>query len=329
MSNELLEKVVNDPGNVNGDKKGGYLAPAQVRQFFDYMYDVTVLGSQVRTERIRGDVAELTRMGVGERLLRVATEAVDDGVNVGAAFSKISLSTTKFRLDWEISTEALEDGLEGDSLEDHIARLMATQVGNDMEDYAINASSTITDDPGIGAFDGWSARANRIGHVIDAAGGTLDRTVFSGMLKAMPRKHMQNRAALKFFASSNAIQDFLDAEAAIELAANNTERSAGSILSGPLGYTAPRIYGQSVQEVPLFEDTKTGSYSGGDSANATHSEVWLTNPKNLIWAVKREVQVYREFAPKKDAWEYTLFTRFGTAIENGDAIVVAKNVNVG
>jgi hypothetical protein len=327
MSNELLQKVVNDTDG-NGDKKGGYLAPQQVRTFLDYATDVTVLGPQVRTERIRGDIAELTRMGIGERLLRVATEAVDDGVNVGAAFSKISLSTTKFRLDWEISTEALEDGLEGAQLEDHIARLMANQVGNDMEDYAINAASSKTDDPGIGAFDGWSARAGAIGHVVDAGGATLTRDVFSSMLKAMPRQKKMNRANLKFFTSSNAIQDFLDAEQVLELAADNTERSAAAILSGPLGYTMPRIYGQSVQEVPLFEENKVGTYSGGDSASAVHSEVWLTDPKNLIWAIKREVQVYRQFAQKKDSWEYTVYVRFGTAIEDGNAIVVAKNVKV-
>lgn len=323
-NNELLEKVINDPNNVDGNKKGGYLSPQQVRTFLDYMQDVTVLGPQVRTERIRGDVAELTRMGVGTRLLRVATEAVDDGVNVGAAFSKISISTTKFRLDWELSSEALEDGIEGDALEDHIARLMATQVGNDMEDYAINADSTVTSDPGIGAFDGWSKRARAVGHVVNAGGATLGRAVLSNMLKAMPRKQMQQRARLKFFASSNAIQDLLDAEAALRLSALDVTTASNDIVSGPLGYAAPRFYGQALQEVPLFSDTRAGTYSGGSAA--VHSEVWLTDPQNLIWAIKREVQVFREFKPKKDAIEYTLYTRFGTAIENGDALVVATNV---
>jgi hypothetical protein len=327
MTNELLQKVVNDTEG-NGDKKGGYLNPTQVKTFLDYATDVTVLGPQVRTERVRGDVPEITRIGIGERILRLATEAVDDGVNVGARFGKISLTTSKYRLDWEISTEALEDGLEGASLEDHVARLMATQVGNDMEDYAINSVASLTEDPGLGGFNGWSARANAVGHVVDAGGATLDRTVFSNMLKAMPRRAKARRAALKFFASSNAIQDFLDAEAAIELQAQNTERSAASILSGPLGYTAPRIYGQSVQEVPLFEENKVGSYSGGSSSQKVHSEVWLTDPKNLIWAIKREVQVYRQFAQKKDTWEYTVYVRFGTAIEDGNSIVVAKNVKV-
>lgn len=325
MENELLEKVVNDQGD-RAEQKGGYLDAAQSRTFIDYMYDVTVLGSQVRKEVIRGDVAELTKIGIGERLLRVATEAVDDGVNAGAAFSKVSLSTTKFRLDFEISTEALEDGREGGSLADHIARMMARQAGNDLEDYAINAANANTTDPGLGAFDGWSTRANAIGHVVDAGGSTLDRTVLSKMIKALPRKAKQNRSALKFFASSNAIQDLLDAEAQIALQANQT--GTGEIISGPLGYNAPRMYGQAVQEVPLFSDERQGSYSGGRSAEAVHTEVWLTDPKNLIWAVKRELQLYSEFVPKKDSTEYTMFCRAGTAIEDGNALVVARNVLV-
>src|SRR5690554_1162088 len=111
MSESILEKAIATTEEA-ANLKGGFLQPAQARQFIDYMFDQTVLGSQVRTERVNSDSAELTRIGVGQRLLRRATEAVDDGVNVGVAFSKIALSTQKFRLDWELSTESLEDGIE-------------------------------------------------------------------------------------------------------------------------------------------------------------------------------------------------------------------------
>lgn len=327
-NNELLEKVIATDAAV-ADAKGGFLAPTQVNNFIDYIYDATVLGSQVRTERIRGDVAELTRIAVGERLLRVATEALDDGVNVGAAFSKISISTTKFRLDWELSTEALEDGREGAAFEDHIARLMANQVGNDLEDYAINADSANTTDPALKAFDGWSKRARNIGHVVDAGGATVTRSVFNSALKAMPRKHMQNRAQLKFFTGSNIMQDYMESEQArIETLDANGGINSPITPTGAYGFTMGRAFGQTIQEVPLFEEDRKGDYSGGASATNVHGEIWLTNPKNLIWAVKREVQVYRQFAPKKDAIEYVLYCRVGTAIENGDAFVVVKNVRV-
>lgn len=326
MSNDILEKVV-ATSETDADKKGGFLAPAQVNQFIDYMFDQTVLGSQVRKETIRSDSAELTRIGVGQRLLRRATEAVDDGVNVGVAFSKIALSTSKFRLDWELSTESLEDGREGTDFEDHVARLMAAQVANDMEDYAINGNTVdVATDPGVGTMPGWGQRLRATAHVYDAGGNNLDRDVLSAMMKALPRHHKQGRGRMKYFASSNALQDLLDSEAVLAAGVNQLVDSQYPV--GPLGYTAPRINGQIVQEVPFLSDDKVGTYSGGNAAQAVHSDVWLTDPQNLIWAVKREIQVYREFKPKKDSIEYTLYTRFGTAVENGDAAVIATNVAV-
>jgi len=323
MSNILSKAVATSESTA--DLKGGYLELPQVNTFIDYMWDKTVLGAQVRKEIIRGDSAELTRIGVGQRLLRVATEAVDDGRNVGARFAKISLSTTKFRLDWELSTESLEDGREGEAFEDHIARLLAAQVANDMEDYAINGNPTLSDDPGIGSLAGWSYRANSIANVYDAAGATLNRTVSSHMFRKLPRIYQRDRTALKVFASANALQDLLDSETALYLGAN-TVRNDGQV-EGALGYQTT-VNGFSHQEVPYFFDDKVGTYSGGASSQKIHGEAWLTDPQNLIWAVKREIQVYREFEPKKDSIEYTLYTRFGTAIEDGNAMVVAKNIKV-
>jgi hypothetical protein len=213
----LLEKVIESTqiGNPAGT---GLLQPEQANRFIDYMWDATVLGSQVRSIRMRSTEMDIDRIGVGQRLLRGAVEAVDTGENQGVIFSKISLSTKKLRLDWELSTESLEDNLEGDSLEDHIARLMATQAGNDLEDLAINGDRG-SSDPLLKVFDGWrqialhGAGAERYSegaaHVVDHAGGALNRAAANKALKAMPRKFMQRRNQLKFFTGSNLIQDYL------------------------------------------------------------------------------------------------------------------------
>ena len=192
MSNELLEKVIRT--TEVGAGGGGLLSPEQSNRFIDYMWDETVLGSQVRTIRMKSTEQEIDKVSVGERLMRVATEAVDDGVNAGAVFTKISLTTKKLRLDWELSTESLEDNLEGEALEDHIARLMAAQAGNDLEDVAINGDTALTTDPLLKAFDGWRKRAIAGGHVVDHAGANLNRAAFNAALKAMPRKFMQRRS---------------------------------------------------------------------------------------------------------------------------------------
>jgi hypothetical protein len=329
MSNELLEKVIRTTEVGSGG--GGLLNAEQADRFIDYMWDATVLGNQVRTIRMRATEQDIDKVGVGERLMRVATEAVDDGVNAGAVFTKISLTTKKLRLDWELSTESLEDNIEGDALEDHIARLMATQAGNDIEDVAINGNTALTSDPLMKAFDGWRKLALAGGHVVDHAGQPLNRAAANKALKAMPRKYMQRRNGLKFFTGSNLIQDYLygltqtaSGLISLENVAEGVTRG-GVRTEGPAGFNSVPMFGIPTQEVPLFLETVDGDYSG---ATGDHGDLWLTFPQNMLWGVKREIQVYREFKPKKDTIEYTMYCRVGTQIENADAFVVVKNIKV-
>ena len=328
MSNELLEKVVRTT-EVGADG-GGLLNAEQSNRFIDYMWDATVLGPQVRTIRMRADTVDIDKVSVGERLVRGATEAVDTGENAGAQFTKISITTKKLRLDWELSSESLEDNLEGEELEDHIARLMATQAGNDIEDLAINGDTTDVDLL-LKVFDGWAKLAEAGGHVVDHGGDPLNRAAFNAALKAMPRKFMQRRSRLKFFTGSNLIQDYLYSLTVADSSLVQPENLAQQQISspvrteGPAGFTTAFAFGVPVQEVPLFSETQAGDHSG---ATGDHGDVWLTEPANLLWGVKREITVYREFKPKKDTIEYTMYTRVGVQIENLDAFVVVKNVGV-
>lgn len=331
MSNELLEKVIQTTTIGATLGTGGLLNPQQSNRFIDYMFDQTVLGQQVRTIRMKSDTVEVNKIAVGERLMRVATEAVDDHVNAEAAFSKISLTTKKLRLDFELSSESLEDSIEGEDLEDHIARLMAAQAGNDLEDLSINGDVALTGDPLLKAFNGWSKLAQASGQVIDFGGGVIDRSVFNRALKAMPRKYMARRNGLKFFTDSNLVQDYIFSQQQVSAAYVQSEAVAAAGINravrpeGPAGFSTGSAFGVTVQEVPLMNSSQTGTYSG---ASGLHGDVWLTFPDNMLWGVKREIVVYREFKPKKDTIEYTMFCRVGAQIENGDAFVVVKNVKV-
>lgn len=329
MSDNLLQKVI-DTTTVGADG-GGLLNPEQSTQFIDYMWDATALLKDARRHIMRSEVADIDKVGVGTKLVRLATEAVDDGVNSEATFTKVSITTKKLRLDWELSSESLEDNIEGAALEDHIARLMATQFGNDVEDLAINGDTDLSGDPLYKAFDGWRKLAIEGAHVVDAGGAALGRAVFNNMLKSLPRKYKARRNQLKFYTGSNLLQDYI-----YSLSANTVEGYAGSIASsvisgntagpeGPAGGLYPFAFGVPIAEIPLFDDTQEGTYSG---ASGSHGDVELTFPQNRIVGIKREVIVHREFKPKKDSIEYTAFTRVGVQVENLDAYVIAKNVKV-
>ena len=349
MSNELLEKAVTagtgqsaggsfastsggsgiHTASENGN--GGILNPEQSARFLDYMFDATVIGKVARTVRMKSDTTEIDRIGVGEKLMKLATEATDDGSNASVTFSKISLTTKKLRLDWELSTESLEDNIEGADLEDHIARMLATQAGNDIEDVILNGNTALTGDALYKAFNGVVKKAKTYGRVVDAAGAAVSRNVFNNALKALPRKYKQRRTDLRFLSGSNLIQDYLYTTSGSTNFVNPQDIASSIIrgevapVSGPAGYVAPYAFGIPIVEVPLLPETQTGDYS---AASGSHGDIHLTFPNNVVIGIKRDVTVYRFFWPRKDSIEYTMYTRVGVQIEQADAWVVVKNVKV-
>ena len=347
MSNETLEKAVaagtqvsTGFGSTTGGTgvhvaselgNGGLLNPEQSARFLDYMFDATVIGKVARTVRMKSDTAEIDRMSVGEKLMKLATEGDNDAANNAVTFSKISLTTKKLRMDWELSTESLEDNIEGADLEDHIARLMATQAGNDIEDVILNGDTSLTGDALYKSFDGVVKKAKANGRVVDAAGAAVSREVFNKALKAMPRKYKQRRGDLRFLAGSNLIQDFLyknsigTSNTIPQDIASSVIRGGVAPLGGPAGYVAPFAFGIPIIEVPLLAEAQTGTHSG---ATGSHGDIHLSFPNNVVIGVKRDVTVYRFFWPRKDSIEYTMYTRVGVQIEQADAWVVVKNVKV-
>ena len=342
MSNELLAKAAaadttmtgsmvgaadpTDGIHVGSEGKGGLLNPEQSARFLDYMFDATVVGKLARTVRMLADTTEIDRIGVGEKLMKLASEAENTGTNAAVQFSKISLTTKKLRLDWELSTESLEDNIEGADLEDHIARLMATQAGNDLEDVVLNGDTSLSSDNLYKAFDGIVKIAKANGHVVDADGANISREVFNNALKALPRKYKQRRPDLRFLSGSNLIQDYLYSTSQNIQNVNPQDIAASIIrgdtagLGGPAGFTAPFAFGIPIVEVPLLKETQ--------GADSDQGDIHLTFPNNVVIGIKRDVTVYRFFWPKKDSIEYTMYTRVGCQIEQADAWVVVKNVKV-
>ena len=347
MSNETLQKAIEAGTTATGTfasttggagvhvaseaGNGGLLNAEQSARFLDYMFDATVIGKVARTVRMRSDTSEIDRMSVGEKLMSLATEGDSTGANAAVTFSKISLTTKKLRLNWELSTESLEDNIEGPDLEDHIARLMATQAGNDIEDVVLNGDTTLTGDNLYKSFDGIVKKAKASGHVVAGAGAGVSRELFNKALKALPRKYKQRRGDLRFLVGSNLIQDFLYAnsigtnQTIPQDIASGVIRGATPGLGGPAGYVAPFAFGIPIVEVPMLKEAQDGTYSG---ETGDHGDIHLTFPNNVVIGIKRDVTVYRFFQPRKDSIEYTMYTRVGVQIEQADAWVVVKDVKV-
>jgi HK97 family phage major capsid protein len=287
---------------------GGILNPEQSRQFIEYIFEQQVLARDGRRVTMRANTAELEKMNVGERVIRAAAQADASYTNAGVTFTKVEITTKKIRLDWEVSTEALEDNIEGAALEDHLVRTMTRAFANDLEDLAINGTGS-----GSNAFlnilEGFVAKETEEGH--SATYGTTIESL-QALVLAMPRKYRASRAAMKFYADTETVAAIING---LGSSGNlNTERiiervidgSAPQTLGAPIQY---RVLGLPLVEVPLMP---TGLVS-------------LTFPENRIWGFQRDVTVHREFQPKKDTVEYTTFLRFGVQVEETDAVAFMQD----
>jgi len=315
--------VTSGPNAVNpsGEAGSGILRPEQARRFIDYVWDATVLAQDGRRVTMRANTMELEKVNVGERVIRAAAQAVGDYTNAGATFSKVELTTKKIRLDWEVSAEALEDNIEGAALEDHIVRLMTNAFGNDIEDLAING------DGSTGSFlsimEGFVHKVKNDGDahesVVTVSNNAWTPEVMQNIILAMPRKYRALKNNLKFYAGTDAFQGIIKhngtlADAIAEAFAGTpagTPANRQAYLDGNGqtfgGARTTRVLGVDVQEVPYYP----AGY------------VDLTFPQNRVWGFQRDITVNREYKPKKDTVEYTVFVRFGIQWEEQDAIAFA------
>ena len=313
--------VTTGPNAVNPTgAPGGILNPEQARRFIDYVWDATVLAQDGRRVTMRANTIELEKVNVGERVIRAASQALGEYTNAGATFTKVELTTKKIRLDWEVATEALEDNIEGSALEDHLVRLMTNAFGNDLEDLAINGNGGV--DPFLGIMNGFVNQVKTTGDaheaVVDATLGWTPQ-VMQEIIYAMPRKYRAIKSGLKFYAGTDVFASIVEkngtlADAIAEAFAGNpagTPANRQAYLNGQGqtfgGARTTRVLGIDVQEVPYYPT----------------DFVDLTFPQNRVWGFQRDITVNREYKPKKDTIEYTVFVRFGLTWEELDAVAFA------
>jgi hypothetical protein len=199
---------------------------------------------------------------------------------------------------------------------------MTNAFGNDIEDLAINGTGT-GGDAFLSIMEGFVNRVTTDGDaheaVVTIADNTWSTDAMQKIILAMPRKYRALKSNLKFYAGTDAFQGIIKnngtlADAVAEAFANRPAGTAANrqaYLDGAGqtfgGARTTRVLGIDVQEVPYYP----AGY------------VDLTFPQNRVWGFQRDITVNREYKPKKDTVEYTVFVRFGIQWEEQDAVAFA------
>jgi len=211
---ELVAKAVITTDDIAST---GKLNDEQAEKFIDFVIDVTGVAEFARVVRFRAENLNIDKIGVGSRVTMPAAEARDPNRRKGITASQVQLTPKEIMTPFEIGDSFVENNLEGDDIEEHIVKMMATQMANDVEELHINgddegvaalesdivdggSSTEYVKDTFLELFDGWLRLADS-GSTVDIAGAAISPNVFSLMLNELPAKFRRQKRDLVYLCS--------------------------------------------------------------------------------------------------------------------------------
>jgi len=332
------------------------LDPQEADKFIDYVIDESFWDKNARIIKMDKNEKNIRYMGYDstKRFLKPAdTFASSDYIKTFSE-GKITLSSKKLRGAVVIYDDDLEDNIEGQAFADHLMKIIAKRVANELDEiyYVSNTTSTgfvATDarhlfngfryhllhgdppDTGTLPLAATELDASSTGGTpFTNAGKIAERNATSGvwefkfakMLSSLPSKYkVGGLSNLRFFCNDIVVSDYIEA-----LSARGTVMGDNAILGkAPLSFgTVPII------SVPLMPTTyATGSAGTEECTGGAYTDVVLTTASNFIIGLHRSLKLesQRQAADEANYVYYTI--RADIKVENPEAAVVLHNLTHG
>ena len=287
---------------------GGLLNPEQAKQFIGYVIDESIVTKICRTKTMSAPILELSRLHIGDRVVRGKVEGIapSSGDYVTASGNQIELTTKSFTVPWEVTYEQMEDNVEEADFEDTLMKEIAAAAANDIEELAL-LGDTDSADAFLALKDGWFKLADEDGaHGINIGASsltdkTLNKFVFSAILKKLPTKYRRNRANLAFFVNPDDEQNYR-----VSLTGRDTNIGDNAlVLNENL-----KIFGVEIIPVPAIPQ----------------GQCFLTMKQNLILGIWKKIRLEKDKDIMRGVYQFVFHMRIGFQVEKGDAVVLALGI---
>lgn len=152
---EQIEKMISLPAIV--------LEAEEADRFIDYVVDESVLKNNARVVKMKKQTKNVRALGIGTgRFLKPAATFSSSDYLKTLTENKIALTTKKLRGCVAIYDDDLEDNIEADGFADHVMRMVANRIGNELEEiFWVGDTAGISGfaaDDARSLFDGWRYR---------------------------------------------------------------------------------------------------------------------------------------------------------------------------
>jgi HK97 family phage major capsid protein len=309
MSNkQLLRKAQIALSDLVGS--GGYLKPAQAKEFIVQAIDESVLLPMVSVFGLKAPQMQMDKIVFGSRILHAATggEALSEAKRSKPTTSNVQMDAKEFKAEVRLPYDVIEDNIEGDGIKRTCMSMMKERIGLDMEDIIVNGDTSSTD-VDYAVLDG--IRKQAVSNIVDAGSVTLSKDVLLSIQKTMPTKYMRNPKKVTFLSSINSERNYRDSLAERATAGGDKW----------LVEDVPVLYsGSPVKSIPVMPETL------GDGNDET--ELLYCDPKNIRVGIWREVRFETDQDISAGVFIVVSRVRFDVKFAEEEAVVKCQSIAI-
>jgi hypothetical protein len=301
------------------------LSTVEAGTFIDYIIDLSVLLKKIRTVKMPDKKFKIDKIGLGGKVLVKATPGTDPGDTVSVSGpTQVELDSSEVIAIVSIGDDTLEDNIEGDAFVQHLLRMVSAAASNELEQAAIHGDTAVADTGILDRWDGFYKLAKANGAQVIEAMADTDRywpgtagAKATKLIKKLPVQFRQDYRTLGMILHNDLYLDYQD-----ELSTKGYSEAWGAItgaLDVPIR-SIPNI------RVPMIKTDMSFTYSATPYTDGT--VVMLSDLRNLIFGVHREIKIEPFRQPRKRCTDYVISMRAAVQIEHGAAIAIYDHAKV-
>jgi hypothetical protein len=207
---ELLKSI--ETGDFIGGQ--GLLTRDQQRQFIVLLKRYSSMFGAVRTIVMPQAAMDINKLHIGEPITVSVAENTNPAQDNKVLTNQVHLDAKKTKSSYDLTTEVLQQNIEGDEFELTVMRAMAARAALDLEYLALLGDEDLAPAPNdklgnlLAGNDGWFKLAHS-GHVLDLNGSEVEPGIFSEMIRMLPPQY-RGDPGLRFIVGETLVIDWQD-----------------------------------------------------------------------------------------------------------------------
>jgi len=250
----------------------GTLAPFRAAEFQEKIIEQSRIMQLATVHPMKAMKEQVPAFKFGSRILHKGTEgAALPAASAGKpTWSHVELDAQLFKAFIPLTTEVLEDNIEGGRLVDHLQSAGAKAIARDIEEIAIDGD-TDSADADLAVLDGLIKQATA--HTVAGGAVLVNKTLLKNMLHELPNEFKQIKPDLRWLVSPN-----------MELAYRDSLADLGT----PLG---DRYRTEDIPVTPHGIAFETLAKIRDNIGAADTSNILLCVPKSILFGFWRTVEM--------------------------------------